>query len=294
MVRWDQMLLLAWTLSCLPPATAWCAPPESPLKVSDEAAKRAVLTIPTKIAGTYQGGELVELKVRDRIAYLVKPTGQVDAARRWVWICPFWLGINNGFGVLEHRFYVERMLAKGFHVAGVNVGTSCGSPAAAEVCHEFYQLLTDKYQLNSKCRLVGQSNGGLIAYGWAFRHPDCVERIAGICPATDFRTWPTLPNVINFPDKGLGYQLTLDELSKRITEFNPVDNLAPLAKARVKILHIHGDKDELVPMAENSTVLAERYQALGGDAKIVVISGLGHGGRELYESAPFIEFLTEE
>ena len=289
-----RMLLLGGTLSLFLSTIGRCAPPESPLKVSEEAAKRAVMTIPTKIAGTYQGGELVELRVRDRMAYLVKPTGTVDPARRWVWICPFWLGINNGFGVLEHRFYVERMLAKGLHVAGVNVGTSCGSPTAAEVCHEFYQLLTDEHGLNSKCRIVGQSNGGLIAYGWAFRHPDCVERIAGICPATDFRTWPTLPNVINFPEKGLGYGLSLEDLSKRMTEFNPIDNLAPLAKANVKILHIHGDKDELVPMAENSTVLAERYHALGGDANIVVIPGLGHGGRELYESAPFIEFLTAE
>lgn len=287
-------LLAACVVSMLATGPAWCNPPAKPPNVSDEAAKRAVLTIPTKIAGTYQGGELVELRVRDRIAYLVKPTENVDFERRWIWICPFWLGINNGFGVLEHRFYVERMLAAGFHVAGVNVGTSCGSPTAAELSHEFYKLLTSEYDLNPKCRLVGQSNGGLIAYGWAFRHPDCVERIAGICPATDFRTWPTLPNVVNFPDKGLGYGLTLEELTRRQSEFNPVDNLAPLAKANVKILHLHGDKDELVPMAENSTVLAERYQKLGGDAKIVVIPGLGHGGIQLYESIPFIDFLTEK
>src|SRR5262249_42101139 len=33
--------------------------------------------VPTKIAGTYQGGELVELQVRGRLAYLIKPTGKV-------------------------------------------------------------------------------------------------------------------------------------------------------------------------------------------------------------------------
>ena len=48
-------------------------------------------------------------------------------------------------------------------------------------------------------------------------------------------------------------------------EFNPIDNLAPLAKAGVRIFHIHGDKDELVPMPANTTVLVEKYQALGGD-----------------------------
>ncbi len=288
--------LTMWALLILlTPGIAFTATPQKSkdAKEAEEAAQRAVKTIPTKIAGKYEHGELVELRVRDRMAYLVKPTGEVDPQRRWIWICPFWLGINNGFGIVEHRFYVERMLEKGFHVAGINVGTSCGSPKAAEVSHEFYKLLIEQHDLHQRCRLVGQSNGGLIAYGWAFRHPECVERIAGICPATDFRTWPGLYNTIQFPEKGLDYGLSLDELTNRIADFNPVDNLAPLAKEKVKILHIHGDKDELVPMKENSTVLAERYRTLGGDAQIVVLKGLGHGGNELYESLPFIEFLTE-
>jgi pimeloyl-ACP methyl ester carboxylesterase len=250
--------------------------------------------VPTKIAATYGGGELVELRVRDRMAYLVKPTGTVDATRRWLWEFPFWLGINDGFGNLQHRNYVEKALAAGFHIAGVDVGPSCGSPAAAEVCQEFYTRLVAEHGLNRRARIMGQSHGGLIAYGWAFRHPECVERIAGICPATDFRSWPTLVNVVNFPVKGLDYGLSLDELTRRAAEFNPIDNLEPLAQAGVKILHIHGDKDELVPMSANSTELARRYRELGGDAQIVVLEGLGHGGQVLYESEPLVEFLLGE
>lgn len=48
-------------------------------------AARNAQKIPTKIAGTYKGGELGELRVRDRIAYLIKPTGKVDPKKRWVW-----------------------------------------------------------------------------------------------------------------------------------------------------------------------------------------------------------------
>ena len=59
----------------------------------------------------------------------------------------------------------------------------------------------------------------------------------------------------------------------------------------MKILHIHGDHDDLVPMAANSTELAKRYNALGGTAKVVVIPGLGHGGEVLYQSEPLLEFL---
>ena len=257
-------------------------------------AERAAKMVPTKLEATYNGGELIELKVRDRIAYLVKPTGTVDPQKRWLWEFPFWLGVNDGFGSLQHRNYIEKLLARGFHVAGVDVGPSCASPSAASVCQEFYERLVDEYGLNKRARIMGQSHGGLIAYGWAFRNPACVERIAGICPATDFRSWPMLPNVIAFPAKGLGYDLTLEELTRRAAEFNPIDNLVPLAKRGVKILHIHGDKDDLVPMSANSTELARRYRELGGSAEIVVIPGLGHGGQELYHSQPLLKFLLSE
>ncbi len=258
------------------------------------AAERAVKMVPTKVAGTFRGGELIELRVRNRLAYLVKPTGKVDSKRRWLWEFPFWLGINDGFGNLQHRDYVEKALAAGFHIAGVEIGVSCASPAAAEVCQEFYNKLIVDYHLDKRARIMGQSHGGLMAYGWAFRHPACVERIAGICPATDFRSWPTLVNVVNFPPKELSYGLSLEELTSRTAQFNPIDNLAPLANAHVKILHIHGDQDTLVPMSVNSTELARRYCALGGSAEIVVLKDLGHGGHELYESHPLLEFLLAD
>jgi pimeloyl-ACP methyl ester carboxylesterase len=250
--------------------------------------------IPTKIAGTYQSGKLIELRVRGRLAYLVKPTGKVDSQKRWVWTFPFWLSINDGHGRLQHKLYVEKLLAAGFHVAGVDVGTSCGSPTAAEVCQEFYHLVVSQHRLNHRARLIGQSNGGLIAYAWAFRHADCVDRIAGICPATDFRTWPGLDNVLTYPERGLDYRMSRGDLTSLISHFNPIDNLQPLASAGVKILHIHGDKDDLVPIQANSLELSDRYKKLGGSAQVVVLPGLGHGGTRLYESEPFIQFLLGE
>jgi pimeloyl-ACP methyl ester carboxylesterase len=266
---------------------------------SKAAADRNVQKIPTKIAGTYKGGELIELRVRDRIAYLIKPTGKVDPQKRWLWDFPFWLAINDGFGNVAHRYYVEKLLAAGFHLAGVDVGASCGSPAAAEVCQEFYDQLISKHGLHKRARVLAHSHGGLIAYGWAFRHPACVDRIAGMCPATDFRTYPTLPNVVSGPTKGLDYGLSLKELDRRAGEFNPIDNLAPLAKAGVKILHLHGEKDTLVPTSANSTELARRYRDLGGVAEIVLLPGLpatkrGHDGPELYESAALLKFLLAD
>ncbi|RPI80838.1 MAG: hypothetical protein EHM42_11580, partial [Planctomycetaceae bacterium] len=69
---------------------------------------------PETITGDYRGGRLHELQVAGRQAYVVEPTGTIDPQRRWIWIFPFWLGINDGHGVLHHRWYVEQYLAKGF------------------------------------------------------------------------------------------------------------------------------------------------------------------------------------
>jgi hypothetical protein len=151
--------------------------PKSPVSRAD--ADRNAQKIPTKIAGTYKGGELIELRVRDRTAYVIKPTGKVDPQKRWLWDFPFWLAINDGFGNVAHRYYVEKALAAGFHIAGIDVGPSCGSPAAAEVCQEFYEQLVSEHGLHKRARVLAHSHGGLIAYGWAFRHPACVNRIGG-------------------------------------------------------------------------------------------------------------------
>jgi hypothetical protein len=40
-------------------------------------------------AGAYHGGELVEMRVRGRLAYHIKPTGEADPQKRWVWDFPF-------------------------------------------------------------------------------------------------------------------------------------------------------------------------------------------------------------
>jgi hypothetical protein len=275
------------------PLVGWAqeTPPAKPATPDAEYIRKL---IPERIEGTYAAGRLVPLEVAGRRGYVVEPTGEVDARRRWIWIFPFWLGIHDGHGQLHHRWYVERFLKAGFHVAGIDVGTSCGSPAGARVCEEFYERVQRQFGLNERARLVVQSNGGLIGYAWASRQPERVERIGGICPATDFWTWPGLYNVIQFPTRGLDYGLTYDELVRNSSDYNPIDRLEPLARQGVRILHIHGDRDELVPLGPNSTELARRYRRLGGRAEVVIIPGLGHGGTPLYESQPLVDFLLGE
>jgi hypothetical protein len=61
--------------------------------------------------------------------YLIEPTKTTDSKRRWIWISPLWVAFNSPtWGDSFARYYVQRALDAGFHVVGVDVGTTCGSP----------------------------------------------------------------------------------------------------------------------------------------------------------------------
>ncbi|MCA9012335.1 MAG: hypothetical protein KDB01_21440 [Planctomycetaceae bacterium] len=81
-------------------------------------------------------------------------------------------------------------------------------------------------------------------------------------------------------------------LLSRIHEFNPIDNLAPLAKAAIPIYHIYSTADEIVPLQPNSEELARRYRAHGGQIHLEIMPGGKHGGEEFYTSQAAADFIT--
>lgn len=76
------------------------------------------------------------------------------------------------------------------------------------------------------------------------------------------------------------------------SEGNPVDNLSPLAKANIPLIHVVGDSDTAVPVAENTAVVEDRYKALGGHIKIFH-KPTGHHPHGLGDSAPIVEFILK-
>ena len=109
-----------------------------------------------------------------------------------------------------------------------------------------------------------------MLYNWAAENPDKVACIAGIYPVCNLASWPGLPRACG------AYGLSAGELKATLGQHNPIDRLAPLAKAKVPIFHIHGDKDRVVPLDANSRTVAERYKTLGGPITLKVIENQGH------------------
>ena len=77
-------------------------------------------------------------------------------------------------------------------------------------------------------------------------------------------------------------------------KLNPVDNLAPLAKAKIPILAVIGDThDWVVPIEENALVVEKRYKELEGDIQIIKKPKAGHRPHSLIDPAPIVEFVLK-
>ena len=83
-----------------------------------------------------------------------------------------------------------------------------------------------------------------------------------------------------------GNQPPLDDARKPL-----VDNLAPLAKAGVPILHVCGSLD---PWLDRDTRMAEKkYKELGGNFTVIIKEGEGHFAVGPQDPKPVVNFIVE-
>ncbi len=182
----------------------------------------------------------------------------------------------------------DRFLAAGLAIAGVDVGESYGSPKGRVGFSALYKELTEKRGLSKKACLLARSRGGLMLYSWAEDNPKSVACIAGIYPVCNIASYPGLAKA------SPAYGLTEAELTAQLTKFNPIDRLAPLAKAKVPIFHIHGDVDVVVPLKDNSGLVAERYTPLGGKMELLVPPGQGHNmWQGFFQCQELVDFVIK-
>ena len=236
-------------------------------------------------AGDQYGAKRTVIDIGKNKGFILHPAKPAaEGARPWVWYAPTIGGHPNK----GNEWILRKLLDQGFYVAGINVGESYGSPAGRKVFSEFHQHVVREFKLEPKARLVAQSRGGLMLYNWAAENPDKVRCIVGIYPVCDLRSYPGLKKAAG------AYGLTAEELEKQLTQHNPIDRLEPLAKAGVPILHIHGNADAVVPLAKNSQIVLDRYTALGGKMKLIVVPGKGHAEiPEYFQELRLVLFLSD-
>ncbi|MEY2466493.1 MAG: hypothetical protein QOD03_1014, partial [Verrucomicrobiota bacterium] len=239
----------------------------------------------------WEGFDRYDFEVNGKPAIIVVPKTALPG-KPWAWRGEFFGAYANADVAL---------IEKGFHLAYLSVPDLFGSPEAVNYWNGFYKELTEKYGLAKKPALIGLSRGGLYCYNWAIVNPDkvaCIYADAAVC---DFKSWPggKLKNL----GQGEG---SADEWAKMLKAYgfksdaeaiayrgNPVDNLKPLAHAKIPLLHVYGDTDTLVPWQENTGVVASRYKELGGNITLIPKPGVGHHPHGLTDPTPIVDFILK-
>ena len=236
--------------------------------------------------GEFHGFDRFDFQNDGRNCIVVTPKEAAEG-NPWIWRARF-------FG---HEPQADiTLLGKGYHIAYCDVSSLFGNPTAVGHWNSFYKFLTEKHQLSKKPSLEGMSRGGLIIYNWAAENPDKVSCIYGDAPVCDIRSWPGgkgkgkhSPN--EWKQALAAYGIT----EKTLAEFkgSPIDRLEPIAKAKIPILHVVGVADPVVPVAENSAIIEERYKALGGSIEVISKPGVEHHPHSLKDPKPIVDFILK-
>ncbi len=257
-------------LACFFLSWLWLAPAAS----AEPAGKQKVLPVP---------GEMFEVEGYPAFVIIPPPeTLQANTPIPWVWYAPTYINLPEA----RERWMIERFQEAGIAVAGIDIGVSHGSPKGRAGFTAFHQHMVEQRGFSPKPALLCRSQGGLMHYNWAAEHPESVGCIAGIYPVGDLRSWPGLKAAAP------PYGITPEELEAQLAAHNPVDRLAPLAKANIPIFHIHGDIDKMVPLDANSATVASRYKELGGSMTLQIAEGQGHNyWRGFFECQDLVDFV---
>lgn len=227
-------------------------------------------------------GESFRLNGADAFVMLPKGARGSKEAIPWVWYAP----TREGLPAEAERWMLERFLSAGVAIAGIDVGESFGSPAGVRQYNDFHTYLVTSRRFDGRPCLLARSRGGLMLYNWAAENPRSVSGIAGIYPVCNLASYPGIERACG------AYNLTAEVLATDLNRYNPIDRLAPLAEAQVPVFHIHGDQDTVVPLTENSGLLAERYRELGGHIDLEVVAGQGHNMWDgWFQSETLVEFV---
>ncbi len=234
----------------------------------------------------WNGFDRYDFTFDGRSAIVVTPK-TAAAGRPWIWRARFF-GHEPGVDVA--------LLKKGFHLVYIDVANLFGAPQAVGHWNAFYKMLTEKHGLAAKPALEGMSRGGLIIFNWAAANPDKVACIYADAPVCDFKSWPGgLGSGAGSAGAWKICQKVYGLSPAEVADFkgNPIDRLEPLAKADVPLLHVCGAVDKVVPMAENTNVIEQRYKKLGGRIRVIAKPDCGHHPHSLKDPAPIVEFVLE-
>ena len=204
----------------------------------------------------------------------------------WLWYAP----TLGGVSIVQRKLYFESFMKAGISIAGFDLGEVRGAPASTAKFTLFYDAMV-KRGFSPKPILLGQSRGGIQTLGWAFRNPDKLRAWVGIYPVCSLTSYPMKNLAVTLAD----YGMTEAEFVAKLGELNPVDNLKGLLANKVPMFVVQGDSDKVVPYADNTKLLKDRYEAGGGKITVKLIVGEGHQATaSFFECQELVDFVLKQ
>jgi pimeloyl-ACP methyl ester carboxylesterase len=151
----------------------------------------------------------------------------------------------------------QELLAKGFHIVTGPVGVSF-VVKDWDTAHEYMT----GHGFSKKPAMEGAGGAAGEVYAWAIENPDKVSCVYAENP----------------------------RMHSELAKTQPLDNLAPLAKANVPLLHVCGSLDPW--FKDNTLEVEKRYKKLGGKIEVIVKKGVGHYPLAPEDPAPVVDFIT--
>lgn len=220
---------------------------------------------------------------------------KVDApGKPWLWRSLFW---DNLTAINTADL---KLVEQGYHIV-LAFGDVSGHPRGNANIDAAYQMVTTQYGLAKKCSMGSISRGTLSLFRWATSNPEKVESIYvdnGVCNVLSWPAGSKVPGNTSTGSgdprswklfkKSFGYTSDAEAL---LTKESPIHLLEPLAKAKVPILLVCGNKDRAVPYEENDALLEARYKKLGGPINVIVEDkGHTHG---MKNPTPILDFIKK-
>ncbi len=217
-------------------------------------------------------------EIDGRKAHVTRPE-KAAPGNPWMWRTRFY----GAFPAAD-----EALLARGWHIGWIEVGNEFGGPKAITAFDAFYKHATERLGLNKKPIMEGFSRGGLPATNWAIANPEKVSGIYIDSPVLDIRSWPKPAGGKTWEHCMQAHGLTPETAD---SWKGPLDNLKPLADAKIPVLTVCGGADPVVPFVENSGILEKRYNELGGPITVIVKLNGGHHPHSLHDPSPIVEWV---
>jgi lysophospholipase L1-like esterase/pimeloyl-ACP methyl ester carboxylesterase len=214
------------------------------------------------VKSVWHGFTRYDFQMDRRTAHIIVPD-KAAPGKPWIWRARF----------PEWHYQMDSILIrKGFHVVYLDTDYLFGSPQCLGIWNNFYNYLTIQYSLNKKVALEGVSRGGLYVFNFAKKYPERVACVYAEAPVCDFKSWPGGkgfstgdPESWTLLMKAYNFKSEKEALNYND---NPVDNIEKLAAAKIPLFLSIGLNDSIVPPAENSLKLADKYLHLGGPVTI--------------------------